>query len=123
MRFYLENFKGRIMTMRVVFLQEYGDHEAGWEGFIPRQLGRRLCQQEITIPDFGKETNSAYNALLKKKADEKADADEKARKKAEQKAEREAKKKIKALKKKATTKRKTAVSKKTKTREKSIIGA
>ena len=111
------------MTMRVVFLKEYGDHEAGWEGFIPRPLGQRLCQQDITIPDFGKETNPGYIALLKKKADEKAAAEEDARKKAEQKAEREAKKKIKALKKKATVKRKTAVSNKTKTREKSISGA
>ena len=38
------------MSMRVVFLKEYGDYKTGFQGFIPRQLGRRLCQQGITIP-------------------------------------------------------------------------
>ena len=38
------------MSMRVVFLKDHGDYKEGFQGFISRQLGRRLCQQMITIP-------------------------------------------------------------------------
>jgi len=53
--------------MRVVFLKDTKDYKAGYEGFIPRMLGRVLCQQDITIPWSEKDNHPAYKALKKPK--------------------------------------------------------
>jgi len=55
------------MSMKVVFLKDTMDHKAGWEGFIPRSLGRRLCQQEITVPSSIKDFHLGYLEMMKKK--------------------------------------------------------
>ena len=126
------------MSMKIVFLRDYPDYEVGWEGFVSRSLGSRLCYQEIAVPYSIKDHHAGYKAMIKKKEEDKREAEreakekkekaeleakEKAEQKAKEKAEREAEKKIKALKKKDATDRKTAVSKKAETREKSISGA
>ena len=54
------------MSMKVVFLKDTTDHKAGWEGFIPRSLGRRLCQQEITVPSSIKDFHLGYLEMIKK---------------------------------------------------------
>lgn len=72
------------MSMKIVYLKDTPDHPAGWEGFIPRTLGRTLCHQGITIPAFGKEADARYIALLKSRAGEKVDRE------AKENAEREA---------------------------------
>ena len=126
------------MSMKIVFLRDYPDYEVGWEGFVPRSVGSRLCYQEIAVPYSIKDHHAGYKAMIKKKEEDKREAEreakekkekaeleakEKAEQKAKEKAEREAEKKIKALKKKDATDRKTAVSKKAETREKSTSGA
>ena len=133
------------MSMKIVFLRDYPDYEVGWEGFVSRSLGSRLCYQEIAVPYSIKDHHAGYKAMIKKNEEDKREAEreaeekekaereakekaeleakEKAEQKAKEKAEREAEKKIKALKKKDATDRKTAVSKKAETREKSISGA
>ena len=55
------------MSMKVVFLKDTIDHKAGWEGFISRSLGRRLCHQEITIPYSIKDYHLGYLEMIKKK--------------------------------------------------------
>ena len=74
------------MSMKVVYLKDTPDHKVGWEGFIPRTLGRTLCHQNITIPAFGKEKDARYVELLESRAKEKADREAKER--AERKAAR-----------------------------------
>ena len=73
------------MSMKVVYIKDTPDHPAGWEGFIPRTLGRALCHQNITIPAFGKEKDARYAELLESRSREKADRE------AKEKADREAK--------------------------------
>ena len=59
------------MSMKVVFLKPYEDYandityEVFDEVYISRTLGRRLCQQEITIPISIKDEHIGYNALVK----------------------------------------------------------
>ena len=55
------------MSMKVVYIKDTPDHEAGWEGFISRNLGRRLCQQEITVPYSVKDYHLGYLEMMKKK--------------------------------------------------------
>ena len=55
------------MSMKVVYLKDTPDHKAGWEGFIPRSLGRRLCQQEIAVPYSVKDIHLGYLRMMKKK--------------------------------------------------------
>ena len=54
------------MSMKVVYIKDTPDHKAGWEGFIPRNLGRRLCQQEITVPYSVKDYHLGYLEMIKK---------------------------------------------------------
>ena len=95
------------MSMKVVFLKGTPDHEVGWVGFISRSLGRRLCQQEVTIPWSRRNYHSGYQDMIKAKMDR----EEKERAKAEAKAEKERKK----------AERKKAVSAKTEAREKATL--
>ena len=114
------------MSMKVAFLKDYPDYEAGWEGFIPRSLGIRLCYQEIAVPYSIKDHHAGYKAMIKKKEEDKREAEKKAEREAKEKAELKAKekadldaeKKIKALKKKDAVDRKTTTSKKVEAREK-----
>ena len=94
------------MTMKVAFIKDTPDYPAGWNGFVSRQLGRTLCYQNIAIPDFGKEKDERYIAIIR----------------AKKKAEREAKEKAERLdlKKQKKTNRKRAVSVKAETREKAV---
>ena len=110
------------MSMKVVFLKDYPDYEAGWEVFVPRSLGSRLCYQEIAVPCSIKDHHAGYKAMIKEKAKREAEreAKEKAELEAKEKAELEAEKKIKALKKKDADGRKTTTSKKVETRETAI---
>ena len=55
------------MSMKVVYIKDTPDHKAGWEGFISRSLGRRLCQQEITVPSSIKDFHLGYLEMIKKK--------------------------------------------------------
>ena len=55
------------MSMKVVYLKDTQDHPAGWEGFIPRTLGRTLCHQGITVPYSVKDFHSGYLEMIKKK--------------------------------------------------------
>ena len=55
------------MSMKVVYIKDTPEHKAGWEGFIPRSLGRRLCQQEITVPSSIKDFHLGYLEMVKKK--------------------------------------------------------
>ena len=55
------------MSMKVVYIKDTPDHKAGWEGFISRSLGRRLCQQEITVPYSVKDYHLGYLKMMKKK--------------------------------------------------------
>ena len=55
------------MSMKVVYIKDTPEHKAGWEGFISRSLGRRLCQQEITVPSSVKDYHSGYLEMIKKK--------------------------------------------------------
>jgi len=107
----------RIMSMKVAFIKDYPEYEAGWEGFVPRSLGSRLCYQEIAVPYSIKDHHAGYKAMIKKKERE---AKEKAELEAKEKAELDAEKKIKALKKKDAVDRKTTTSKKVEMREKAI---
>ena len=54
------------MSMKVVYLKDTPDHPEGWEGFIPRSLGRRLCQQEVVIPYSVKDFHSGYKEMMTK---------------------------------------------------------
>ena len=58
------------MSMQVVILRNATitgtRYETGWEGFIPRSLGRKLCQQGIAIPWSIKDNHPMYKALKKK---------------------------------------------------------
>jgi len=51
--------------MRVVFLKDHGDYKAGFEGFIPRPLGKAVCQQNVAIPWCTKDANPEYKKLIK----------------------------------------------------------
>jgi len=84
------------MSMKVVFLKDTPDHKAGWAGFIPRQLGRRLCHQEIAIPWSIRHYHSGYQDMKKVEREK----EEKERAKAEAKAEKERKKELISAKKK-----------------------
>ena len=55
------------MSMKVVYIKDTPEHKAGWEGFISRSLGRRLCQQEITVPSSVKDFHLGYLEMMKKK--------------------------------------------------------
>jgi len=59
------------MSMKVVYIKDTTDHKAGWEGFIPRSLGRRLCHQEIVVPHSIKDFHLGYLEMIKKKRDKK----------------------------------------------------
>ena len=89
------------MSMQVVILRNATitgtRYETGWEGFIPRSLGRKLCQQGIAIPWSLKDYSPEYKAMVKRK------------------------KKEKAAKKPKQKPREKAVSKKVETREKAIL--
>ena len=85
------------MSMKVVFLKDSNNYKEGFEGFVSRQLGRRLCQQGITIPWSLKDYSPEYKAMVKRK------------------------KKEKAAKKPKQKPREKAVSKKVETREKAIL--
>ena len=91
------------MSMKVVFIKDSNNYKEGFEGFIPRQLGRRLCQQGITIPWSLKDYSPEYKAMVKRKKKAAAEKKEKAVKKPKQKP------------------REKAVSKKVETREKAIL--
>ena len=110
------------MSMKVAFIKDYPDYEAGWEGFIPRSLGSRLCYQEIAVPYSIKDHHAGYKAMIKEKEKDKREAEREVKEKAEleakEKAELDAEKKIKALKKKDAVDRKTTTSKKVEAREK-----
>ena len=75
------------MTMKVVFLVDSIDHKAGWDGFISRQLGRRLCQQEIAIPWSIRHHHAGYQEMLKARKDK--EEKERAKAKADKEAEKE----------------------------------
>ena len=115
----------RIMSMKVAFIKDYPEYEAGWEGFVPRSLGSRLCYQEIAVPYSIKDHHAGYKAMIKKKEEAKREAEREAKEKAEleakEKAELDAEKKIKALKKKDAVDRKTTTLKKVEVREKATI--
>jgi len=53
------------MSMRVVFLKDHGDFKAGFEGFIPRILGKTVCQQNVAIPWCTKGDSPEYKKLKK----------------------------------------------------------
>lgn len=53
------------MSMRVVFLKDHGDYKAGFEGFIPRPLGKAVCKQNVAIPWCMKDDNPEYKKLKK----------------------------------------------------------
>ena len=106
------------MSMKVAFIKDYPEYEAGWEGFVPRSLGSRLCYQEIAVPYSIKDHHAGYKAMIKEKEKAKREAEREVEKK--EKAESEAKEKadLKALKKKDAADRKTTTSKKVEAREK-----
>ena len=103
------------MSMKVVFLKSTPDHEVGWVGFISRSLGRRLCQQEVTIPWSIRNYHAGYQDMLKAERDR----EEKERVKAEAEAEKEKMKELVSAKKKSG--RKKAVSASAETREKATL--
>ena len=109
------------MSMKIIYLKDTPDHKAGWEGFVLRPLGQRLCYQEIAVPYSIKDHHAGYKAMIKKKEEDKREAEREAKEKAEleakEKAELDAEKKIKALKKKDAVDRKTTTSKKVENRE------
>ena len=92
------------MSMKVVYLKDTPDHKVGWEGFIPRTLGRALCHQNITIPAFGKEKDGRYIELLESRAKENADREAKAEAEKKAKADKLLKDKEEAEKEKAESK-------------------
>lgn len=98
------------MTMRVVFLKDHDGYKADQDLYIERTLGRRLCDNGVTIPYV---THMATLAKAKEEAETKAE--KKAEKEAEEKAKAE-----KLLKEKEEAERETAESKPAKTRSKSI---
>ena len=53
------------MSMRVVFLKDHGDFKAGFEGYIPRILGKSVCQQNVAIPWCTKGDSPEYKKLKK----------------------------------------------------------
>ena len=38
------------MTMKILVLKDSGDYKAGFEGFIPRPLGKKMCQEKTAVP-------------------------------------------------------------------------
>lgn len=100
------------MSMKVVFLKGYNDYLQAIEYkpldevYIPRQLGRRLCQQGVTIPWSIKNDHAEYLKLLQAKKEPESEP------KAEVKVEKKPKKK---------TGRKKAISRKASTRSKAVI--
>lgn len=120
------------MSMRVVFLKDYQDYMAGDDDYIPRPLGRNLCQQEIAAPWITKDSNLIYMAMKQAEKDKveaekakalkkKAEAKEKMlKKKAEAKAKAEVKIKAKAEE-EAKARKEKAISKEAETRETTII--
>ena len=109
------------MTMRVVFLKDYGEYNDKYkvldEVFIPRNLGQKLCFQEIAIPAYEKEKHPEYKKLIRlKKAKERAAVAGKiaVKKKAEE------AKKAKLLKEKEEADREKAIPKIVKKRTKAI---
>ena len=56
------------MTMHVVFLKDYEDHETFSDGFLPRPLGRKLVEDGTVIPymDFVR-NEKKYRKLKRKK--------------------------------------------------------
>ena len=118
------------MTMKMFFLKDVGEYKAGYEGFIDRTLGKKLCSEKVAVPWCMKdrvspaERKAIKKARAKAKAEEKAEARAKA--KAKEKAEAEARAKEKAdkakelLEKRDEEKIKTTVSKKAWTRSKAV---
>ena len=53
------------MTMKVIILKDHGDYKAGFEGFVPRTLGRSLCDQSVAIPFCTKRKSPEYQEFLK----------------------------------------------------------
>jgi len=38
------------MTMKIVILKDSGEYKAGFEGFVPRPLGSKLCKEKVAVP-------------------------------------------------------------------------
>ncbi len=81
------------MSMKVVFLKDYMEYKAGFEGFIPRTLGSRLCDQKVTVPWCMKDRISPAEkaAITKAKNLAEKEAKRKAKEEKKAKAERKAK--------------------------------
>ena len=93
------------MSMKVVFLKDSGEYKAGFEGFIPRPLGSKLCREKVAVPWCMKDRVSPAEksaiTKAKKAREKKIKEEEKAKeKRAQEKKEKKAKEK-KAMEEKA----------------------
>ena len=101
------------MTMKIVILKDSGEHKAGYEGFVPRPLGIRLCKGKMAVPWCQKDRISPAEKSAITKAKKLAEKEAKRIAK-EKKAKVEKAKADKLLKESVKPKAETAFSKKRK---------
>ena len=119
-----------VMTMKLLILKDSGDYKAGYEGFVPRPIGKKMCQEKTAVPWSMRDriSKADVKALKQVEADEKRAAkkkvkEEKAKAEAEKEAEEKAAEKEKAdklLKDKEMAKSEKAVSKKANARSREV---
>ena len=102
--------------MHVVYLQDHDGHKKDKDYIVEPTLGRRLCNNGVTIPYVTHVENLKAEKEERAKSEAKAEAEKEAKRKAAEKAKIE-----KLLKKKEKPKREKAISAKTTKREKSIF--
>ncbi len=89
-----------VMTMKLLILKDSGDYKAGFEGFVPRPIGKKMCQEKTAVPWSMRDriSKADVKALKQVEADEKRAAKKKAK---EEKAREEEAKEKKAKEEKA----------------------
>ena len=107
------------MTMKIFFLKDTGKYKAGYEGFIDRTLGKKLCQEGVAVPWCKKDKISPAQAKAMKKAEAEAKRIAKEKEK-EEKAKAQKEKAEKLLKDREKAESEKAVSKKAKIRGRAV---
>jgi hypothetical protein len=102
-----------VMTMKLLVLKDSGDYKAGYEGFVPRPIGKKMCQEKTAVPWSMRDRISKADVKALKQVE--ADAKRAAKKKAkEEKAKEEKAKGDELLKESLKPKAETAFSKRKK---------
>ena len=81
-----------VMTMKLLILKDSGDYKAGYEGFVPRPIGKKMCQEKVAVPWSMRDRISKADAKAIKKADAEAEKATKKKEKEEKAKEEKAKK-------------------------------